>query len=170
MIKPLLDIYRMSMLNRPEGSRKEARDYFIEQMKSDPTYLEMLARNYFDRRAIVMPLRKTDEGYTFQRVDVKVESIEEARERREAAAKRTATAYDERKARLKNIILLDLPMPNGKLLRDATGAECQKAGGFLRAVGACIKPTQVVDKHMTEENLRDIRARFYQANKKRMAG
>ena len=164
MIKPLVDVFRMSMLNRPDGSRKEARDHFIAQIKSDPTYLEMLACDYFDRRAATMPLRKTETGYTFQRAGTEAVSIEEVRRKRKASAKRSATMYGEIKAKFRSMVLLDLTLPDGKPLRHATGAECKKAGGFISEVGRHLKGTQVVDKHMTEANLQDMRARFYQTN------
>ena len=33
--------------------------------------------------------------------------------------------------KIKVIMLLDLMLPNGKLLRDCTGVECRAAGGWL---------------------------------------
>jgi len=49
MTKSLHEAFCTSMLNRPSGSLKEARDHFRAQMKSDPAYFEMLARESFDR-------------------------------------------------------------------------------------------------------------------------
>jgi len=164
MIKPLFEMFRMSMLNRPEGSRKEARDHFIEQMKTSPEFLEKLAADYFDRKVAVWSLEKAKMGYKFQNKNQAVTSVDDVRKQRAESKKRVDAVFDKINASFDQI-LLDLVMPDGKRLRYATGAECQKAGGFYRAVGACIKPTQVVDKHMTEQNLRDIRARFYQRNK-----
>lgn len=60
-------------------------------------------------------------------------------------------------------------MPNGKALRHATGAECASAGGFYAEIGKHLKATQVVDKHMSEANLQDIRARYFQRNEVKAA-
>ena len=156
------------MLNRLEGSRKEAFNHFIEQMKANPVYLELLAKDYFDRKAAIWKVEKGEMGYRFINKNAAVTDVGDVRRKRAEAAKRAAAELEKINASF-DMILLDLVMPDGKRLRDATGAECQKAGGFLRAVGACIKPTQIVDKHMTENNLRDIWARFYQKNKPRTA-
>lgn len=53
-----------------------------------------------------------------------------------------------------NLILMDLVLPNGKQLRDATFADCIAAGGFFSKVGQHGKPNQIVGKVFTEEQLR----------------
>lgn len=169
MIKPLLDVFRISMLNRIDGSRKEARDHYIAQVMSEPAYFEILVGADFDRKAAAMPIRKIKTGHTFRRAKATLASIEDKLKNRAKNAREPSASLSKLKAEIKDYILLNLTLPDGKLLRNATGAECKRAGGWFNAVGACIKPTQVVDKHMTEDNLRDIRARFYQANKRRAA-
>lgn len=188
MTKPLFDVFRESMLHNPDGSRKEAQDHFIEAMKSDPAYLDMLARDYFERMAAVWTVRHDKLGHSFARTEVSEdknerirealinraappaaspappEQIELARRKREESAARTAQAFDELKAKVRNIILLDLELPNGKKLRNATGAECKKAGGFYAEVAKHLRPTQVVDRHMSEADLQNIKSRFFQAN------
>jgi hypothetical protein len=190
MTKPLFDVFRESMLHNPDGSRKEAQDHFIAAMKSDPAYLEMLALDYFERMAAYHVVRKDTLGHSFVRTEVSqdrnerirdslvnrsapppgapsassVETIETARRKREESAARTAEAFAELKAKVRNIILLDLELPNGKKLRNATGAECKKAGGFYAEIAKHLKPSQVVDRHMSEADLQSIRARFFQTN------
>ncbi|NNV20571.1 hypothetical protein EHE22_09055 [Ochrobactrum pseudogrignonense] len=178
MTKPLFDVFRSTMMNSAAGSRKEAQDAFIEQMKSDPEYVELLARDYFDRMAAVWTVRtETQASKVFTRTDVsqdkvermshprgQVKPLELVRRTREETAARTATAFEEMKAKVRSIVLLDLVLPDGKALRDATGSECAKAGGFFSEVAKALKPTQVVDKNLTENDLQNIRARFYQAN------
>lgn len=82
----------------------------------------------------------------------------------EEATARTAIAFNEMKAKLRSVVLLDLLLPDGKALRDATGAECAKAGGFFADVAKTLKPSQVVDRHLREGDLQNIKARFYQKN------
>lgn len=180
MTKPIFDVFRDTMMNNPEGSRVELQREFTRRMKSNKAYLDMLARDYFERMAAVWTVhpQKTG-GYSFGRTLVSQDKVarmshpkavqkpvEVVRSERAAAATRTATAYAELKAKVRSIILLDMVLPNGKALRDATGAECAKAGGFYAEVSKRIRPTQVVDRHLSEGDLQNIRARFYQANKK----
>ena len=176
MTKPLFDVFRTVMMNNANGSRKEAQDAFIARMKGDPAYLEILATDYFERMAAVWTVRtQAPAARTFARTEVsqdKVERMSHSRARpvalvrrsKEEDAARTATIFEEMKAKVRGIVLLDLMLPNGKALRDATGAECAKAGGFFSEVAKAIKPTQVVDRNLTESDLQNIRARFFQAN------
>lgn len=188
MTKPLFEAFRLAMLNSPEGSRKEIQDSFMAEMKSDPSYLELLALDYFERMAAVWIVKKERLGNTFTRTEVSQGKIERQKatiaskasdaisapvarmtpeqlaELRKQSAKRTETAFKELKAKVRAVVLLDLELPNGKKLRQATGAECKKAGGFYSEVAKHLKPTQVVDRHLTESELKNIRARFFQAN------
>jgi hypothetical protein len=162
------------MIGNPSGSRKEHEDAFIKAMKADPAYLEMLARDYFERMSAVYMVREVAQNvHTFTKTGVSIDkgaqisaskSTEVVRRERAESAARAADTLAAMKAKVREVVLLDLPMPDGKLLREATGAECAKAGGFYEAVGRALKPTQVVDKHLSEGDLQNIRARFYQKN------
>lgn len=178
MTKPLFDVFRSTMMDNAAGSRKEAQDAFLAKMKEDPAYLDLLATDYFERMAAVWTVRTEAEHSTsFGRTDVSQDKVERmshprnqvkpvalVRRTKEEAAARTAAVFEEMKAKVRGVILLDLVLPNGKALRDATGSECAKAGGFFTEVAKALKPTQVVDKHLSEADLQNIRARFYQAN------
>jgi len=54
------------------------------------------------------------------------------------------------------IILLDLKLPNGKLLRDATFKDCASAGGWYAKVAKRGRPSQIVGQTLTEQQLRAI--------------
>lgn len=169
MTKPLFDVFRATMMEATADSRKQAQDTFVERMKDEPAYLEILARDYFDRMAAVWTVRTEAPGRTtFERVSHTVASGKPpatlVRRTKEEAALRTSTAFEEMKAKVRGVILLNLVLPNGKALREATGADCAKAGGFFTEVAKALKPTQVVDRHLTESDLQNIRARFFQAN------
>ena len=186
MTKMLFDAFREAMLHNPSGSRKEAQDRFIETMMADTDgYIELLAADYFERMAAVYAVSGDDNSYVFERTEVSREKGErisasltgrpklssrravplvDYRQQREESAKRTEMTFDAWKARVRKVILLDLEMPDGKKLRHATGAECPKAGGFYAAIAKHLKPTQVVDRHLGEGDLQNIKARFYQAN------
>ena len=60
------------------------------------------------------------------------------------------------KVRAQQMVLMDLVMPSGKTLRDATGKDCVKAGGFFAKIGAKLKPSQVVGRSMSEADLRKL--------------
>lgn len=164
MTKGLFDVFRDAMMHNPKGSRKEAQDLFIEQMRSDVVYLDLLARDYFTRMSAAWEVREENLGYSFGRTEVSADKIERASRAREESRTRTASAFAELKARVRDIILLDLTLPDGKVLRHATGAECSKAGGFYAEIAKHIKPQQVVDRHLSEGDLQNIRTRFYQSN------
>ena len=157
MTKPLFDVFREALLANPDGSRKEAQDAFVDAMRSNPIYLEKLAVDYFVRMSAVYAVKKVPHGNTFGRVGDK-------RTKRDEASQRTQAAFSDLKAKMRAVILLDLALPNGKLLRQSTGTECAKAGGFFAEVAKHIKPTQTVDRHLSEAELQNIRARFYQRN------
>lgn len=162
MTKPLFDVFREAMERKPAASRKEALDWFVARMKAEPVYLEELAVDYFQRMSAAWTVRDEKRGYSFGRkapVDLQAARVQRAK----SAALRTKADAD-LKAKLRSVILLDLTLPNGKSLRHATGAECDAAGGFYAAVAKHLKPTQVVDRHLTEANLQDIRSRFFQRN------
>ena len=56
--------------------------------------------------------------------------------------------------------LLDLPVPNGKLLGDCTGAECQRLsrryGAFFAEIGKRLNPHDHVRQHLSEAELQAI--------------
>lgn len=60
------------------------------------------------------------------------------------------------KRKLKSVILMNLNLPSGKKLRDATFAECAEAGGWFIAVARHGEPEQIVGKVMTEDELRAL--------------
>jgi hypothetical protein len=61
------------------------------------------------------------------------------------------------KQQIVQLVLLDLMLPNGKVLREATGADCAKAGGWFAAIAKKVKPKQVVGAVLSEEQLQAMR-------------
>jgi hypothetical protein len=55
------------------------------------------------------------------------------------------------------MILLDLTLPNGKKLRDATFRECTEAGGWWIKIGKKGKPNQIVGKVLSEKDIQAIK-------------
>lgn len=54
------------------------------------------------------------------------------------------------------MVLLDMVLPNGKPLRDSTGKDCAKAGGWLSKIAAEIKPTQKVGEALSEAEVQKL--------------
>lgn len=156
----LFGAFRKAMMNNPDASRKEAFELFLESMRSDPAYLHDLALNYFDNMVGQWKVDRIGKSHSLVATSAAHRRAEVSAERRTESVARIAKATDELKSRLRAIILLDMTLPNGKKLRDATGAECAKAGGFYTEVSRHLKPTQVVDKHLSEAELRNIQTRF----------
>jgi hypothetical protein len=190
MSQKLFDTFRKAMLNSPNGSRKEQQDCFMGMVRDDPVeFLDLLAVDYFERMAAVYMVKQERLGQSFGRTGVSAAKIDrqvatlvgrataaakqpmtvaERMERRAESRNQTAAVFADLKERvrtsIRNVVLLDLDLPNGKKLREATGAECAKAGGFYAEIARHIMPTQVVDRHLTENDLQNIRTRFFQKN------
>lgn len=60
------------------------------------------------------------------------------------------------KQRAERMVLLDMILPNGKALREATGRDCKRAGGWLRAIAQRIKPNERVGDVLTESDVRKL--------------
>lgn len=58
--------------------------------------------------------------------------------------------------RAKNIVLLDLILPGGKKLRDATFADCAKAGSWYAKIAKRGRPNQIVGVVLSESDLQKI--------------
>ena len=54
------------------------------------------------------------------------------------------------------IILMNLVLPSGKMLKDSTFAECAKAGGFYSKVAQMGKPNAIVGETTSEAALRSL--------------
>lgn len=60
------------------------------------------------------------------------------------------------KARAVQMVLLDMTMPNGKPLKDCTGNDCARAGGWLAKIAQKIKPTERVGQVLSEKQVRSL--------------
>jgi hypothetical protein len=78
-------------------------------------------------------------------------------ERQDAKVKAKVRARIVEKAKM---ILLDLMLPNGKPLRECTGADCAKLGpamgAWLSRIAGEVKPRQKVGDILSEESVREL--------------
>lgn len=157
MKKELFDHFRDAMLENPKASRFEALKRFKKTVKADPAALDAIIEAWFYGRAGSYDVVVTKTGAT-------VVSIQKARKMRDEPSESEKTQLA-MKDKIASVVLLDLMLPDGSLLRNATGAQVAKYEGFIGAIGKLLKPTQVVGRHLSEADLQNIRARFFQRNK-----
>lgn len=60
------------------------------------------------------------------------------------------------KERAVQMVLLDLTMPNGKILRNCTGRDCKKAGGWFARIAEKVRPAEKVGHVLSENDLRNL--------------
>lgn len=172
MIKKLSlrELFRNAVLHDVKASRKDAFQYFLNSVKDNSHAIETLALEHFEREYANWRVEKdrTTGSHMLvgtQKTQRRVEVSAELREQRQAERdERVASAVTQ----VKRVILLDLPMSNGKKARDCTGAELDRMGDAWKEVATHLKPTQVLDKHLSERDLQNIFSRY--ETKKRRAG
>lgn len=121
------------MTQNPDATRKELEDMYVEAAKKVPALVEEALCRVFsnDLNEIQKPAR--------------------AKPRRMSQEDIAAAAE-----KLKTAVLLDLVQSNGKKLRDCTGEECQRIGGWLIKIADRIGPNGIVGKQLSEAEVANI--------------
>lgn len=170
----IFDIFQRSLRNDPDGSRKDQFKAFLKAIRESDDLVEQLAETYFEQNYHRFKIQ--EKGGSVQIVGTPVEERRAAtiaaRQERDAQIETLAQARVNRALdHIKNIILLDLKMPNGKKLRECTGADLAKIGGWASELSTHIGATEVVDKHLNEADVRNVWERYNSpAKKRRSAG
>jgi len=105
---------------------------------------------------------KDDEDYLdaalrhcFTNLLASVESGRPKPSRSKPSAARTAEqrrqAVEDLKQQARTAVILDFIMPNGKKLRDCTGAYAAQLGGAISRIAAAVKPNQIIGKVLSDE-------------------
>lgn len=165
----IFDIFQRSLKNDPDGSRKDQFKEFLKEVRASDDLVTQLAEDYFDR--FYHRFKNEEKTGSNQLVGTSVEERRAAtiaaRQERQAQIETMAQARANRALdQVKRIIMLDLIMPNGKKLRHCTFAEVTKFGGMFIDIGKCGKPNQVIDKHLNEADLQNIRARHMEGKRR----
>jgi hypothetical protein len=66
------------------------------------------------------------------------------------------TKAREQAAKDLKLFLLDLMLPNGKMLRDCTFSEAGRAGGWYTRLSKCGQPGEIIGATMTEKEVRAV--------------
>ena len=123
----------------PTADNKRLFNAWFAAVKQDEEYLEAVAWHTFANLIAALENRK-----------------------RKQAVPKTQTVAQQRAeinalmSKLTDIVLMDLQLPNGKVLREATFAECSAAGGWFKMLAAKGKPSEVVGEVLTEQDLKEI--------------
>lgn len=141
----------------PNISEADAREQLWSQLQTDSEqFFRLLFDNWFETnwpryRAIVsygaVALMKDENRKT-----------RKAKRRERKLIKRAVETVTQ-------LVLMNLKMPNGKLLRDCTGADCSRFGGWCLDIAKRIGATEKVGKHLTETDLQNL----YGRNTRRVA-
>lgn len=158
------EILRKIILENPEASEADAKERMWNSLQDDPDrYFRLLYDNWFNAnwykyepevKEIITerPGQTPIVGRSITVVRKIQRHSQERKEKRKIVAKKIL-------AEKSGIILMNLPMPNGKLLRDCTGAECIRFGGWMADVGKALKPNQKVGARLTETDLHNLYGR-----------
>lgn len=154
------DLLKSIIVNNPSVSEAEAKEQMWGEINDSKETYRLLYDNWFNANWFRYE-PEVKEIITERPGEAPVigQSITVVRKRqgstRETKFKRKIVAKKIIKERI-HVILMNLPMPNGKLLRDCTGAECVKFGGWFATIAKNIKPTEKVGKKLTEIDLQNL--------------
>ena len=124
----------------PDGTEKSWRDAFWRVIKKELKGVAL--KDTYTEACIKIALDGA------MRAELNQPTPEELAERHDAAARARKEA--------EQILLLALPMPNGKMFGQCTGAECSQFGGFYAKVAELISAKQIVGDVFTEKKLRQL--------------
>lgn len=133
-----------TLIEEHSGSdEKQIQQLFVDVAKDDPEMIETIIEYWFagNYRSLVKEL--------FRKRTIAKTAVAEKVWRHEALKESI-------KLRAVSLVLLDFILPNGKQLRDSTGKDCAKAGGWLIKIAKAVKPAQKVGEVLSEADVRKL--------------
>lgn len=148
------DLLKRVIDDNPGSDRVGLFRLFIEKLKEedDGDYMETIIEYWFanNYHSLITARSAADEP----------ERRNAAIAERELLVAGTAEKLRDKIAEQAAVALLDLMMPNGKLLSACNGEECaklgSKIGSWLQKVARRVKPGEIVGDVLTEEDLRAL--------------
>lgn len=138
-------------------ARKNPTELLVSIIEDDPTAsTERLFKLWNERVIADEDYQSSVNRHAFTNILASLER-HKRKPRPKKSAKEVAARVERLKKRVTAIILLNLTLPNGKRLEQATFAECSAAGGWYAKVAKRGKPNQIVGKVLSEEDLRSIK-------------
>lgn len=159
----LFDTFRKAMISNPKASAKEQFDAFMETVRSDlDRYVVSLGEDYFFRQLKSWQAVEVAPGsFTVAATPSRRHADERAAQTRSEGAARRQREVESLKSKLRDVLLLDVMMPNGKKARHCTGAELRKAGGFWTEVARHVGSRNILDRKLSEAELHNVRERYF---------
>lgn len=147
------------LLSNPEISEAEAKEFLWSSMKDNKDIFRLLFDNWFNvnwrryepqvKEVVTKKGKKRIVGRSVTIVRLIPKQHQQSKEKRKIIAQKIIQ-------NAAPTILMNLPMPNGKPLKDCTGNECSKFGGWFGLIAKAIKPKEIVGKHLTETDLQNL--------------
>jgi hypothetical protein len=125
----------MLIARHPDASRDELEGFYLAEAEMVPALVDEALRRAFDND---------------------LAQINKAPRPRKPPQSVSEDAVAEAVEKVRTIVLLDLVQPNGKKLRECTGAECRKAGGWLVKVAERVGDDGVVGAKLSEAEVVSI--------------
>lgn len=151
----LFETMRLALRRNVGASRKEALQDFTAELRTKSDAFDVLARAYFETNYARFDVEQTGKGSSVVVPKPVKTFVEREKERAEAKQQISALA-----SQIRTQILLDTILPNGKRLRHSTFADCAKAGGWFAAIAKLGKPSEAVDKKLSEADLQNLWSRY----------
>jgi hypothetical protein len=140
-VSPLEVLARMRETDQT-GSYERLFKKWCDRIEGRPEYLDAVMQYAF--RNYWTALDKSDNAAKY---DV---------DKRRRDKERLTEEIEELATEVSNIVLMNLLLPSGKMLKDSTFAECAKAGGFFSKIAKMGKPNAIVGKTTDEAALRKL--------------
>ncbi len=160
IVTKIFKAFRSISLNNPNGSRKELMTSFREKVLADSDMIGTLIDAEYERLARQwQPVETSPGNIVLAATASKTRQVVNTIEKRERAVEQR-NAKARVAAAIRPFIWFEMQMPNGKKLRHCTGAELKRFGGIFLEISRHLKPSQVVDRHLEEKDIRNIAARL----------
>jgi hypothetical protein len=136
------------MKENPSADEITLRKLFWREVKNDEDHQRALSEYFLDH--VFKSLHDSES---------RKRSSEQAKEAASAARERAHNVKRQLKARVQEeakLILLDLLMPNGKTLRNCTGADCESFGGWFARLAKHVPAKELVGDVLNERDVRKL--------------
>lgn len=156
------DLLKRVIDDNPTADRVALFRVFVEKLneEDDGDYMQTIIEYWFANNYHSLIAARLTAGERSRSAEAADAERSEASAQREEWIAGTTEKLREKIAEEATVALLDLMMPNGKLLAACTGQECvtlgRQMGSWLRKVGHRLKSDETVGAVLTESDLRAL--------------
>jgi hypothetical protein len=142
-------LLKTTILANKNASNTELRELYWKEVEDDKNHLRAIVESFLDNnmRSMMMPVpaarspAKSSNGASVAKTEAVAKIKQKLQERVNYEAK---------------IALLELVMPNNKVLGDCTGPECKKFGGWFANLAKRVPRNKTVAQTLSEEQVRKL--------------